>query len=286
MTLRNMRRNRLKMISKPCSRRDFLLFGATCFFATVIPFMNGCSRAEAKSRLVVACGNDLGGLVIQAALEKGMASGIDFGADEAFIGDCCGSTATFTLSTGDVDVAVLCPDAVVDLRESDDDFIELGTVVYDGNVLVSPTGDFSECKKIGYMDSRNEQLEDLKTFVGEKDVEYRALFTFATASALANGLIDAATMDVATAARSGFPAVAFTSGKPTSVLVARGSLAEDERLEQLVNVCNSYLSELQQEGEELTQKLCELFENDNRDEVMSWWQNSTTRFGSDLKMTK
>ena len=272
------------MRSFSCDRREFTRLCATSLLCFVCAPLTGCSKKKEENKLIVACGNDIGGLTIQAALEWGMASEVSFGADETFIGDCCGSTATFTLSTGDVDVAVLCPDAVINLKEADEDFIELGTVVFDGNLLVSPTGNFDTCTNVGYMADRDEQKADIQAFLGQREINFRPLYTFATASALANGLVEAATMDLASAARAGYPAVAYTKDRPTSVLVARGSLSQDERLAQLVKICNSYLSELSNEGEELTQKLCELFENDDKDEVMSWWQNSTTRFGSELKI--
>ena len=272
------------MRSLSCNRREFTRLCATSLLCLVAAPLVGCSKKEEDDRLIVACGNDIGGLTVQAALEWGMASEVNFGADETFIGDCCGSTATFTLSTGDVDVAVLCPDAVVNLKEADEDFIELGTVVFDGNLLVSPSGNFDTCTNVGYMADRDEQKADIQAYLGERELNFRPLYTFATASALANGLVEAATMDLASAARAGYPAVAYTKDRPTSVLVARGSLSQDERLAQLVKICNSYLSELSNEGEELTQKLCELFENDDKDEVMRWWRNSTTRFGSDLKI--
>lgn len=270
------------MHSSFCGRRDFLKLGASCLVCLAIPGLTGCISEESVKDLVVACGNDLGGLTIQAAVEKGMVEDSNFGSGDTFIGDCCGSTAQFTLSTGEVDVAVLCPDAVGKLKEADEDFLELGTIVYDGNLLVSPTGDFESCKTVGYMAERDEQLDDLKTFLGNREIEYKALYTFATASALANGLVDAATMDLAAAAKTNYPAVAYTSDRPTSVLVARKDLAGDARLKRLIEACNSYLKELQTEGDELTQRLCELFEIDDKEEVMNWWQKSTTRFGSNL----
>ena len=283
-TLRNMRRRTPKVLTHNCDRREFTRLCAASFLCLASAHLTGCSGEKQDNRLVVACGNDIGGLTVQAALEWGMASEVNFDADEAFIGDCCGSTATFTLSSGKVDVAVLCPDAVVNLKEANEDFIELGTVVFDGNLLVSPTGNFETCTNVGYMADRDEQKADIQAYLGQRELSFRPLYTFATASALANGLVEAATMDLASAARAGYPSVAYTKDRPTSVLVARGSLSEDERLLQLVQICNSYLSLLQEEGEELTQKLCELFENDNKDEVMSWWQNSTTGFGSELKI--
>lgn len=274
------------MHSNFCGRREFIRLCASCLACVALPSLTGCLSEETVKDLVVACGNDLGGLAIQAAVEKGMAEDINFGSGDTFIGDCCGSTAQFTLSTGDVDVAVLCPDAVASLKESNEDFIELGTIVLDGNLLVSPSGNFDACTNVGYMADRDEQLDDLKSFLGDREVEFHPLYTFATASALANGLVEAATMDLAAAAKTGFPAVAYTSNRPTSVMVARGSLNGDPRLEKLLNACNSYLSELQSEGDELADKLSELFEIDDKDEVMNWWQQSTTQFQSELAMTK
>ena len=261
------------------NRRAFLL-SCGAYAVGGILALAGCSRAlPEEKRLVVACGNDIGGLAISAALKRGADSSVDFGSDEAPIGDCCGSTAQFTLSTGDVDVAVLCPDAVQNLAEAGEDYVELGVVVYDGNVLVAPSGNALECKNIGYMAERNQQLAVLERLFEGHDVNFRALYTFATAYALANGLVDAATMDVAAAAKTGYPAQPFTEGQPTSVLVARGSLVGNPQVGQLVETCNAFLRELCENEETLAGFLGELLENDNAEEVLSWWSNTTTRFG-------
>ena len=267
------------------SRRSFLQLGLAAAAAGMLG-LTGCRNALPRKKLIVACGSDIGGLAIEAALTRGMAASVDFGSDETFIGDCCGSTAQFTLSTGDVDVAVLCPDAVQSLRDADEDFVELGTIVYDGNVLVAPGGNALECTNVGYMAERYEQLDDLEAFYEGREVEFRSLYTFSTAYALANGLVQAAAMDVAAGAKTGYVAEPFTSNQPTSVLVARGSLAGDERLAELLETCNTFLAELQDEGEGLVQLLCELFESDDVEEVMSWWRNSTTQFGFHLEMTE
>ena len=73
--------------------------------------------------LVIAYGDDIAGIILQKALADLPAERADLGLDAINMGDCCGSNAQFALSTGQVDVAVLCPDAMLDLADKSGDIM-------------------------------------------------------------------------------------------------------------------------------------------------------------------
>ena len=113
---------------------------------------------SADDKIIIACGNDTAGILVKKTVAScTQAEQADIDAQQ--VGDCCGSNSQFALSTGDVDVAVVCPDAVQFLPEGGKDYMVVGTVVYDANLVVRKTGTSELPASIGYMNNRVNQIE-------------------------------------------------------------------------------------------------------------------------------
>ena len=228
--------------------------------------------------LVIAYGDDIAGVLIQKALENLPAEKAGLGLDSINMGDCCGSNAQFALSTGEVDVAVLCPDAFVDLEETGKQYTVLGELVYDGNVLVTRPDGPAELNTVGYMNGRDEQRELLEQVFGP-DADLQPMFASALPYALENRAVDAIMLDAALALKLNYPAQSVSSGVVTSVMIVRSDLLSDPRLQQLTEAYNQLVKTLADE-DVLVEMLCDYLETENSEEVSAFWKTVTVQFGS------
>ncbi|MGM9589894.1 MAG: ABC transporter substrate-binding (seleno)protein SaoB [Faecousia sp.] len=228
--------------------------------------------------LMVAYGDDIAGIVVQKALADLSAQRAELGLDSINLGDCCGSNAQFALSTGQVDVAVLCPDAMTDLAEAGKQYMVLGELVYDGNVLVTRPDSPETYQVIGYMNGREEQRDLLEQVFGE-EVDLQPMFASALPYALENRAVDAIMLDVSLAMKLNYPTRSISEGMVTSVMIVRSDLLGDPRLDALRTAFNDTVCAIAGE-EELTDMLCAYLETEKKEEVTAFWKTVTVRFGS------
>ena len=255
-----------------------LLLTATVIMAALVWKHTSAPSHVVGEPLVIAYGDDIAGIVLQKALKDLPAERADIGMDAINMGDCCGSNAQFALSTGQVDVAVLCPDAVQDLAETGKQYTVLGELVYDGNVLVTRPDSPDTLAVIGYMNGRDEQRELLESVYGQ-EVDLQPMFASALPYALENKAVDAIMLDASLALKLNYPTRSISSGEVTSVVIVQDDLLSDPRLEELVTACNETVGKLSDEAV-LIDMLCEYLETDNQKEVADFWKSVTVQFGS------
>lgn len=255
-----------------------LLLAATAITAALVWKHMSAPSHVLEEPLVIAYGDDIAGVILQKAIADLPAERSDIGLDAINMGDCCGSNAQFALSTGQVDVAVLCPDAMYDLAETGKQYTVLGELVYDGNVLVTRPDSPEALQVIGYMNGRDEQ-RDLLEHVYGTDVDLQPMFASALPYALENQAVDAIMLDVALAMKLNYPSKSISQNVTTSVVIVQTELLSDPRLAELITACNETIQSLSDE-EVLTQMLCEYLETDNQKEVSDFWKTVTVQFGS------
>lgn len=255
-----------------------LLLTATVIMAALVWKHTSAPSHVVGEPLVIAYGDDIAGIILQKALKDLPAERADIGMDAINMGDCCGSNAQFALSTGQVDVAVLCPDAVQDLAETGKQYTVLGELVYDGNVLVTRPDSPDTLAVIGYMNGRDEQRELLESVYGQ-EVDLQPMFASALPYALENKAVDAIMLDASLALKLNYPTKSISSGEVTSVVIVQDDLLSDPRLEELVTACNETVGKLSDEAV-LIDMLCEYLETDNQKEVADFWKSVTVQFGS------
>ena len=255
-----------------------LLLTATVIMAALVWKHTSAPSHVVGEPLVIAYGDDIAGIILQKALKDLPAERADIGMDAINMGDCCGSNAQFALSTGQVDVAVLCPDAVQDLAETGKQYTVLGELVYDGNVLVTRPDSPDTLAVIGYMNGRDEQRDLLEEVYGQ-EVDLQPMFASALPYALENKAVDAIMLDASLALKLNYPTKSISSGEVTSVVIVQNDLLSDPRLEELVTACNETVGKLSDEAV-LIDMLCEYLETDNQKEVADFWKSVTVQFGS------
>ena len=255
-----------------------LLLAATVIMAALVWKHTSAPSHVVGEPLVIAYGDDIAGIILQKALEDLPAERADIGMDAINMGDCCGSNAQFALSTGQVDVAVLCPDAMQDLAETGKQYTVLGELVYDGNVLVTRPDSPDTLAVIGYMNGRDEQRDLLEEVYGQ-EVDLQPMFASALPYALENKAVDAIMLDASLALKLNYPTKSISSGEVTSVVIVQNDLLSDPRLEELVTACNETVGKLSDEAV-LIDMLCEYLETDNQKEVADFWKSVTVQFGS------
>ena len=255
-----------------------LLLVATVITAALVWKHTGAPSHVQEKPLVIAYGDDIAGIILQKALADLPAKRADIGLDAINMGDCCGSNAQFALSTGQVDVAVLCPDAMYDLKEAGKQYTVLGELVYDGNVLVTRPDSPEHLAVIGYMNGRDEQRDLLEQVYGQ-NVDLQPMFASALPYALENKAVDAIMLDASLALKLNYPTRSISSGVVTSVVIVQTDLLSDPRLEALVAACNETVQNLSDETV-ITDMLCEYLETDNQKEVSDFWKSVTVQFGS------
>ena len=255
-----------------------LLLAATVIMAALVWKHTSAPSHVVGEPLVIAYGDDIAGIILQKALKDLPAERADIGMDAINMGDCCGSNAQFALSTGQVDVAVLCPDAMQDLAETGKQYTVLGELVYDGNVLVTRPDSPDTLAVIGYMNGRDEQRDLLEEVYGQ-EVDLQPMFASALPYALENKAVDAIMLDASLALKLNYPTKSISSGEVTSVVIVQSDLLSDPRLEELVTACNETVGKLSDEAV-LIDMLCEYLETDNQKEVADFWKSVTVQFGS------
>ena len=267
----------MKNFSKPGILK-FLLLAVLAVSAGLL-WKHSSSAAPEEKPLIIAYGDDIAGVVLQKALEDMPVKKADIGLDSINMGDCCGSNAQFALSTGEVDVAVLCPDAVIDLAESGKQYTVLGELVYDGNVLVTRPDSPDTLSVIGYMNGRDEQRVLLEEVFGSQSVTLEPMFASALPFALENKAVDAIMLDASLAIKLNYPTQSISSGEVTTVMIARTEILSDPRLQPLIDAYNSTVEEIANE-DVLIDMLCGFLETDNSEEVSAFWKTVTVQFGS------
>ncbi|PKM78272.1 MAG: hypothetical protein CVU90_03145 [Firmicutes bacterium HGW-Firmicutes-15] len=162
------------------------------------------------------------------------------------IKDCCTSTSEWALSTDNLDMAVICPDAAERLIEKDSRYYILGPCRVNSDILIS--GPSSRVNKIGITQNRWYQETLAHEHLGP-DIDVYPMLGNALPFAIQNGRIDGAIMDIANALRLEGKITSLSRGKDhiTYVLVVRKDILHEPIFYEFVNLYNQAVQELQDE---------------------------------------
>ena len=211
-------------------------------FLLIITITLSNFNIKTSDKLKIAYTEDLAGIIISNIEEKAKLSKMSNDIEFMNIGDCCGSNAQFVLANNKVDIVVMCPDAVKYLNEIKNDYIEIGTILYDSDILIS-NKEISEIKKIGYMNKRKMQKDALDK-IFDDNVEKYSIFPSALPYALSNEKIDAAVVDVNSFLLLDIEGMNITNNVPTQNLVIRKQIIGDKRLDDFIKIYNEEIKKI------------------------------------------
>ncbi len=260
-------------------RRNSFLLGSIILITACICISCSGGEQPTDDNIIIACGNDTAGILVKEAVAS-CTSAEQADIDAQQVGDCCGSNAQFALSTGDVDVAVVCPDAIQFLPEGGKDYLVAGTVVYDANLVVRKEGAQGEPGSIGYMNNRVNQIDLLRDKYGDGP-ELKQMYASGLCYALETDAVDAVVLDAVTALALEYPFEKLSDGQASSVMVIRKDLADDERFLDFVKHYNEVIDSLT-DSDELEALLDTYLEEEDvrpGKEVLPVWQEMGVKFG-------
>ena len=233
------------------------------------------SFAPEQDKILVAYGDDTAGMVMMHIMgEENRAAVGSF--DYINVGDCCGSNAQFSFSTGEVDAAILCPDAVENFMRTNTDFVSLGTLTYGANVYVYRDDSPAVPSVVGYMNQRDEQRDIIAQRFGS-EVQLQPMMTSGLIYALQSKQVDAIMLDVTIGLKSGFAMEPIAAQAPASILVVRSDLVGTDALTDFVTNYNAGIDELADDGQ-MSEMLGNYLEQDGQ-EALSRWKRSEATLG-------
>ncbi len=225
----------------------------------------------------IAYTNDLSGFIFND-IENDNDSGLDFkNYDFMDLGDCCGSSAQFSFATNQIDMAILCPDAVKYLDEiNNDNYIVLGSITYDSDILISDK-EKPEIKIVGYMNRRDKQREILHNYFGE-DVSLVPMSPLSLGYALKSNAIDAAYVDMSTYLQLDYDGITLTNDDVTQEIVVNKRVKNSVNIKKIVELYNKRIEELSDENElfSFISKHLQLYD---KEAVLRKWKIQKIKFG-------
>ena len=218
---------------------------AFILFVLIIAIALSNLNLKSSEKLKIAYTEDLAGIIMSNIEEKAKLSKLSSDIEFLNIGDCCGSNAQFVLANNKVDIVVMCPDAVKYLNEIKNDYVEIGTILYDSDILIS-SKEKKDIKKIGYMNKRNMQKDALDEIFDGSVAKY-PLFPSALPYALSNDKIDAAVVDVNSYLLLDIDGINITKNVPTQNIVVRKQILDDKRLEDFIKIYNEEINKINED---------------------------------------
>ena len=230
-----------------------------------------------KNILRIAYTNDLSGFIFND-IENDKNNGLNI-KDYKFmdLGDCCGSSAQFAFATNQIDMAIMCPDAVKYLDEiNNDNYILLGSITYDSDVLISDKIK-SDIKTVGYMNRRNIQKNILNDYFGN-DVSLIPMSPLSLGYALKSNAIDAAYVDMSTYLQLDYSGITLTNDIVTQELVINKRVKNDSNIKKIVKLYNDKVAEIS-DDDKLYRFISKHLKLYDKEVVLKKWKNQKTKFG-------
>ena len=230
-----------------------------------------------KNILRIAYTNDLSGFIFND-IENDKNNGLNI-KDYKFmdLGDCCGSSAQFAFATNQIDMAIMCPDAVKYLDEiNNDNYILLGSITYDSDVLISDKIK-SDIKTVGYMNRRSIQKNILNDYFGN-DVSLIPMSPLSLGYALKSNAIDAAYVDMSTYLQLDYSGITLTNDIVTQELVINKRVKNDSNIKKIVKLYNAKVAEIS-DDDKLYRFISKHLKLYDKEVVLKKWKNQKTKFG-------
>lgn len=193
------------------------------------------------------------------------------------LGDCCGSSAQFAFATSQIDMAILCPDAIKYLNEvGNDNYVLLGNITYDSEILISDK-EKENIKVVGYMNRRDKQKDILSEYFGDS-VMLIPMSPLTLGYALKSNAIDAAYVDMSTYLQLDYDGITLTNDNVTQTIVVNKKVKRNANIKKIVELYNEKVLELKDE-KNISSFLSDYLKLSDKEAVLEKWKKQKTRFG-------
>lgn len=199
---------------------------------------------KAGEKMRVGVPDDLSGLIIHYMVrEKGLSStSIRNSLETLALKDCCSSTTQWALSSGDLDIAIMCPDAAAALVEKDARYQIVSECTVNTDIIVLRPG--ANPNTIGIAHNRTYQADIVRTLLGCEPVNIlSAGIPYAYEKQAVDGVVVDALKGLALPGERR-PSFDGNVNRLTSVLVARKDFISDPRYTYFIGLYREAVNEL------------------------------------------
>lgn len=145
--------------------------------------------------------------------------------------DCCAASTMWALSSGSLDIAILCPDEARSLVESDERYVILGPCIKNSVVIV--VKDMTKTDTIGVAQGRIYQETLVKDVFGQTTVT-RSMLIQSLPTAYERGIVDGVVIDIDKSIYlDGMVVPVPGEGVITYLLVARKDVADLDKVKEV-----------------------------------------------------
>ena len=239
------------------------------------------SRERGYSEIRIGVPESAAGVIFQYTVNKKMPQdGKTIKEMEVYpIKDCCSTTSEWALSSGSLELAVLCPDAAQRLIEKDARYEVVGPCMVNSDVVVVRGGKEGGAKKIAVCPGRDFQRKLIKRLFGEGGTAVQ-VFSSAIPYAYEKKWVDGAVIDIL----NGFllrgemvPSFGKDGDLVTYVLVARKAFKETSLYRKFMKSYENALNELKHE-EVLQEALRQYRQFELTPERVRLWKKLNVKF--------
>ncbi|BAF58754.1 hypothetical membrane protein [Pelotomaculum thermopropionicum SI] len=209
-------------------------------FFTVFP-----QREESGGKVKIGTPDDTGGMIIHYLINEKGFQGAEARDDfEIYpVKDCCSSTSQWALSTGQYNLAVMCPDAAASLIEKDGRFEIAGPCLANSDIVVVKPG--LTPRKIGVARNRSHQAQIAADIFG-KGCAAVPMLPSALPCAYEKSAVDGVVVDAlrGISMEGEKLSAGGATGHVTYVLVVSKRFKEDPRYREFISLFRESVDEL------------------------------------------
>lgn len=194
-------------------------------------------KREETGTLRIGAGDDMAGSILKKVISQNR---FDFEIEPYYLKDCWAPTAQWSLKSNVYDVAIICTDAADKFIEASDDFVLLGTVTENTDVLIKKDNNL---KKIGLTSNKNYLSDFIKEKYADAEIEYMSPHSFGYA--YESGQIDGYVIDIAliNSYLEGEIENVSDSDYGSNVIIANRKILKDKKFEKFLKAYNKMVLE-------------------------------------------
>ena len=213
---------------------NFLLIVA---IVAIVALIFNFPEREETGTLRIGAGDDMAGSILKKVISQ---NEFDFEIEPYYLKDCWAPTAQWSLKSNVYDVAIVCTDAADKFIEASDDFVLLGTVTENTDVLIKKDNNIT---KVGLTSNKNYLSNFIKEKYADAKIEYMNPHSFGYA--YESGQIDGYVIDIAliNSNLEGKIENVSDSDYGSNVIIANRKILKDKKFEKFLKAYNKMVLE-------------------------------------------